>query len=425
MEEEIARNVEIQREFWAATEWEYEIPSVATSILRDRVSKLNRRAKRLGVPALEITFGEIYLKRLNSFDAMGYGLIESGDQIPVRIAKILGKVPVINGNVELLAIVKRVEDRNMITEISKDFDGSGYADCKIVCDHCKANRSRKSAMLVRHDGEIKMIGTSCRNSFFGKPIAHILWNAWSVFKEMDLLGNFELDQPRISKGGLSTVDYLAAALVVVEDSNGFVKSSEEGSTKYLTGKLLDSCDIRDNELCARIDSKVGEACDLINWAASRACESTFDENLKTAAMASNVTDESSTRGLLCYLTVARRREIERKAEKELRAKKAAAPSVDGSFIGAIGERLEMLVTLNGVRHFESDWGTQTVFLMTDPDENHIVLISGSSPKLFRTPSCDLKIGSSFDVRATVKRHNEKYGQKQTIVSRVHTIREVA
>lgn len=82
---------------------------------------------------------------------------------------------------------------------------------------------------------------------------------------------------------------------------------------------------------------------------------------------------------------------------------------NSNWVGTVGQMLNAFVTLKDVHQFNGAFGLTNVFTFKDEFDNSIVWITASA--------VNLKIGTSYSLRGTIKAHNEFRGDKQTMVSR--------
>ncbi len=107
----------------------------------------------------------------------------------------------------------------------------------------------------------------------------------------------------------------------------------------------------------------------------------------------------------------------REAQKAARISENAA----SQHIGTVGKREVFSLTIQWVKYFDSDFGTTCIHGLKDAAGN-VVIYKGSK--------CLGEKGATLTVKATVKKHGEREGVKQTIISRpaafiVDEIREAA
>lgn len=82
-----------------------------------------------------------------------------------------------------------------------------------------------------------------------------------------------------------------------------------------------------------------------------------------------------------------------------------------TYIGEIGERLDLQVTIERVTGYETQWGWTSVVTMRDAAGNAIVSKGSFSAEQ----------GDELSIRATVKEHTPYGGEKQTVVQRVKVV----
>ena len=98
-----------------------------------------------------------------------------------------------------------------------------------------------------------------------------------------------------------------------------------------------------------------------------------------------------------------------------RAEWAAARAVAAAasrHIGNVGERITITLTCDHVIEFDGMYGTTYINLMRDADGNRIVYKGGK---------CLADKGNNVTVKATIKEHGERDGERQTIIARPTTI----
>ena len=135
----------------------YKIPEQNLKTLKERVEKLNKRCRRLGVPEIVLTEGAPE-DREQDLKVVRY--------IPVSIE---GAAPIVGGY-KFIAVLDHIpEVGTVIRALPGEQIGVGYRDAPPNCDHCQSNRKRKDTYLVRNEdtGDIKQVGSSCLKDFLG------------------------------------------------------------------------------------------------------------------------------------------------------------------------------------------------------------------------------------------------------------------
>lgn len=94
----------------------------------------------------------------------------------------------------------------------------------------------------------------------------------------------------------------------------------------------------------------------------------------------------------------------------------------GGYVGTEGKRGEYSGTIKFVSKYETQYGFTYIVGVVDSEENTIVL-KGSGVDLFDLYDTVTNYPSTYDVvvKGTVKCHEVRQGQKQTVLSRVKTV----
>lgn len=82
--------------------------------------------------------------------------------------------------------------------------------------------------------------------------------------------------------------------------------------------------------------------------------------------------------------------------------------IHSEFVGNIGDKISIEVTVERVGGYETQWGWTSVFTMVDADGNFFV---------WKTSSGDMDKGSHVQVSGKIKDHSEYKGVKQTVLTR--------
>lgn len=115
-------------------------------------------------------------------------------------------------------------------------------------------------------------------------------------------------------------------------------------------------------------------------------------------------------------------EAARKAAEEARrieqAKEKAAWEAEqakrrGSFIGEVGDKLEINVSYERCNSFESMYGTMFIEVFKDENGNTLIWKTASGMKV--------PVGNNVTIRGTIKDHQEYNGINQTVLTRVKVI----
>lgn len=103
-----------------------------------------------------------------------------------------------------------------------------------------------------------------------------------------------------------------------------------------------------------------------------------------------------------------------KTEKEVKAavESLLYPPTNSQFYGTIGERPELYLTIAKTIPIETNWGTSTLHIMTDENENEFI---------WKTNTKTLELGKEYHLKGTIKEHNLYKGSRQTVLTRCKII----
>jgi hypothetical protein len=134
-------------------------------IISDRVARLNRRADRLGVPAVVLTVSAPRVVAVGEFGAAQVvDITLSATSVGFNGWRFVGSIDHSDG------IVRSHPD--------VEFTGlAAFAD-EARCEHCAINVARKVTYVVQHeDGAVKQVGSTCIKDFLGHAVNTSVWEA--------------------------------------------------------------------------------------------------------------------------------------------------------------------------------------------------------------------------------------------------------
>lgn len=108
------------------------------------------------------------------------------------------------------------------------------------------------------------------------------------------------------------------------------------------------------------------------------------------------------------ITFAEKAEMQKKEREEAKAK--------SQYLGNVGERITATAEILAIPSWENNWGRQYCFIMKDADGNKLVWITSSG---FYTEG--FAVGSTVKFTATVKKHEIRDNEKQTVVYRTRQL----
>ena len=378
------------------------------------VTKLNRKAARLGVEPITLVKKSIGLRSVDrtypgSETRFNVWLNFVSLEISLNVPKLAGW--------EFICTIQHGDAGNLILTVPREvpIDLSAFRVGPARCCHCNLDRNRLDTYVVRNEaGELKQVGKQCLSAFTGSggtpeqaaALAEWLSQVGEVFNGD---GEDDGDEP-VEKGSRVGdgfgLDLFLACVVNLSNEYGFVTSkiaNEQG--KSSTGSDA-GFRVRIAELGKHYtEADVAEAKAARDWAKALVPANDFEHNLHTVALSDGVTFRNV--GIAAYIVEAYRRS---KAEA---IKKAARPA--SAHFGTVGVRLRKLaLTYLGSSSFETNFGLLFIhrFLAAEGDA------------VWKTGSVDgssFEVGKSYLVDASVKEHGDYKGRSQTVITRVKVL----
>lgn len=400
----------------------FEIPSSNFPKFQERWEKLVRRANKLGIepPAFVVLSEEIRPSKVQkkrwSEDKNDYETYWEDIALLYKMVQLQNPIVQVAGW-EFAATLEHLGTEGNITH---NISGSDlpirYRNCDPGCDHCQTKRYRKDTFVVfnRETNEYKQVGSSCLTDFLGVDGSLFAAMAEIYSTATELASASESSSPG-SCGDF--FDYLDTYLSYVAETIGV-----SGWLSRKVARELDKMATSDvayrhlhpspyDRMLDRLFDKPSEksillAKDSIAW-----CENLSDAEVEASEYLHNIRVIArrgivGTRqyGYAASIVSSYQRALGDKANKE-RNNQARNTS---DYVGEVGKRTNFNVMVEKVLEFEGTYGLTLIHLMADEVGNRLVW--KSSGKAF-------EIGVPIRIKATVKRHGEYKGIKQTELSR--------
>lgn len=404
----------------------FRVPTENMGELSDKLSKLNKRAARLGTAPISLTVlsTEIVEEKVPGLTIGDDTFQEVLEWRTVarewNIVRVDGETPMLNGW-QFVATLVHGENGAVINRVPTfdvEIDLSQYRDADPSnCDHCKRDRRRIDTFVVYNaeTGETKQVGRQCLKDFLGynNPLA-IAAQLERIREFMESMrdGNYELRGPHME----SIVYYLAHVACMIR-TNGWLSKSQcndydeqptsaqawwnlmdYGKTDKIGRKIYTELTDADHELAILADEW-----NHSNWDRDG---NEFEANMAVAFSGDYFNER--LKGFVAYGVQAYLKDRQDTIERE---KKAENPS---EWQGELKKRqIFENLTVSAVQPLTSGYGygdEADTYLYTLIDDN------GNYFKWFASkPS--LIAGRTYNLKATVKKHDEWKGQKQTVITR--------
>lgn len=401
-----------------------------------KIDKLNRRAKRLGLPEITYTVAAERQEDADIFE------IEGGEPRKIGTEKIIVHDLVLN-NVEpvkvngwsFAAVLEPLGERNLIlpvfgTEIPERFLTSGCA-----CEHCGKHRSRKNVFVIRNGDEFKQVGRACLRDFVGSDNAETVANQFAFYGEIyyDLDAYCRGEKDLWTGGGERCYDLEHILPIVVAHLNefDFVSGERARNSRIQSTKEFIKLELTAPEKKIKVtDADIAEANKIIEFFAAvpqdklvtRRLLATYTPdgefvgkewksepnqylwNIHTICAAGYFSEKAL--GIVCSIATAYDNQI--KGEARQLAQEALRNS--SRHDGKVGERIEITGTIIRTFSFDTEFGTTHKIVLNAGGLCYVV----SEPKAFldgKELAC-LEEGHTIKFKGTIKGFSEFNGVKQ-------------
>lgn len=375
------------------------IASFRIAELQNEIAKINRKAAKFGNGGLELSAGEVYLKKIE---------LDSGKKINIEYQDVIisGNLPIISGWT-IVAVIDHMNESAIVHSYS-EIPGH-YRNRGSFCDHCNSMRRRNKTIILQKDSEFKQVGSTCLKDYLNRDIIQELGYLNSVNRLLDM---YEGDVDFLSGGNYRMISVfevreVIAASIRIIDRFGFIKTSDEnfelGKMSTRT-RLIDVIDPPNKGVKAYYDTELPVIADLdskidnvLSWLNDQS-DNEFILNLKSIVSFSGLKFKHF--GYIAGLVAAYNKSVG-DSKKEI--------EYSDSYVGNIKDRIDFQVKLIKVLKIDSYYGVTYLHSFIDNTGHSIVW--------FGSKDCGYAIGDEFKMKATIKDHKEYNGIKQTVVTR--------
>jgi hypothetical protein len=391
--------------------------------LRDKIEKLNKRAKRCNVEPITLRVVRQWTTKHP----------KSGCDVNHYQVEIEGVAPRING----WSIAAKIENNPTIGKIVRvvpgpfeDDDYSGYRDHDFSCDHCNTNRRRNDVFVLKNDdGFEKVIGRNCLADYLRVEDAEAFARFAEFCEQCSALTDAGCCDEEREFGGrgyrpnlglesfLSVVQCCTRRLGWTSRSQAY---DDPGATATADSAyyVIFGYGKHHEEFIERNELEVSDgdrdlAEKAVEWVSNLTpadtSRSEYLDVIRRIGQAGE-TDEKLS-GYAASIIRAYQKDQEWKAEREEKAKNTKTKV----HVGSPKERLkDLIVQVLRVRYYESNFGTKTIVAMELDNGDGTV----SPLTWFASSSLEFEEGADYIFTGTVKEHksDDRFGP-QTVVSR--------
>lgn len=440
----------------------YRIPESNLDNLKVRVAKMNRRAAKLGMEPLVIAeVGEefeLFYRIRRAYDdadtTIQWRMIElhEGETIAqaqdrftaekgrqtfsVRrfvLLTVTGTLPRVNGWA-MAATIQHDEGGNLLRTVPgwETILPLQYRTATTLCEHCNTDRRRRDTYVLQHeDGSWKQVGRNCLADFIRSTNAAAWAEAAEMLATLDReIGEYEESGEEFG-GGRGQITFRAIDLLtqvaccVREDgwcSRTEAKNSFDGKQATVDfalclfdPKFFNKLSAKDQARFTPTEADQARAAEAIAWAQELPQDVANDYlwNIRVVSHRESLTAREA--GLAGSIIAAYLRHQEREAKRKYERE----TTLDEHF-GTVGKREVFTLTVTGQRDMESDYGSLKLYKFRDAEGRQAAWFSSASIVVVGADgehTSGLEIGATYQIKATVKKHETYNGIRQTTITR--------
>jgi hypothetical protein len=399
------------------------------------VEKLNKRAAKLGVPAIQLHIGE----RETCFTCLKGGAptvstdpTAWGDKHqPVGHERaevsLHGDPPKLDGWT-FAAVVDHLSN-GCITRYpaaTHEIDLTPYRGVDATCDHCATSRKRHETFIVVHDtGNEKRVGRNCLADFLGHS------NPASLIGHLNLWGRaFALVEGAEEAGFGTGVTYLdlpvfLGHVALQMRTHGWLSrgAAYEQNRSDATADVAQYCywAPEKSPVGTPTFEDVARGAKALEWARALTDAEIGDNDYlyNLHAVCADDYIRPKRGGLAGSVIVAAERVFEKRAQKAADAQKS------NEHVGSVKERLTLDLTLVSTREINGFYGVSILHRFEDVAGNLFVWFATNPeiiPAGYVTPGRGdkraINVGETHTLAGTVKGHDDFKGRNQTKLTRV-------
>lgn len=393
----------------------YEIPDRRLGKLKATVEELNTRARKIGVPPLGL---EVLSSEERAPDGYEDDLRSQFSRPRVRVlyhrVRLTGETPKMAGWTFLAVLEQHGEAGNVVRVVPGQVLPEGYRAVESWCDHCQVTRRRNETYVVRHDdGRHLQVGSTCVKDFLGGCDPHKLAEWLAILWQADILiasDDDGEDRGPCSEPRFDPLEVLMVTSVLIRKNGWTSRKRAQETNLEPTASQVQACLLSRKYPADMLESDKSTATAAYNWAWNLEPRGEYEHNLKALCTRGGWV-HCRDLGLLCSTISAWAKVNEMVVTGLLWAKKVKPTS---EYQGEVGKRREWDLTMTRVSSSEGSYGTTHIYRMADEAGNIFTWFASNE---IRIDGREAMAGDKLRLKATVKKHEEYRGIKQTILTR--------
>lgn len=268
---------------------------------------------------------------------------------------------------------------------------------KLGCNHCNSDRIRKNYYVIEENGQLKIIGKSCFNTYIGNPqLTHYLYqldNLLDYYYDDDISTYYEGD------GRIIESDYHYSNVVFSYFMTKDIKEIDSDYKNYRSVRGIFNVFYKEvmNNKYKMLDEEYSRFIEFNG-------NTEFQTKLLNLIKNEMVNPDKYWKMLIHIKNV----------YKTLLAKHTRLADTNNKFIDLeIKTRFEIALTVDSIKYIDSMYGTTTLYTMHNNE--------GMVFTYFSSNDLNLEIGSTYTIKATLKDKKEYNGIRQNVITRCKVI----
>ena len=378
--------------------------------VKAKLNKLAKKAIKLGIAAPVITETREWKQKKERLNNAGRVTVE---WIPRLDVTVVGEEIKYGNYIHVASLDHTIGELPIVNMVPGYTLPEKYLSVSCNCDHCGINRYRKNTYIFRDDNGYKQVGSTCLKEFFGIDPSESL----AFTKSFNDISEWTDE----SFGGFVPFEYdIIEALTIAYNlvlkhgyvSNKIAREKDIESTASLTSFYYYPPNFMDNdELIAyrefmdnvyNTDKTI--ITNIISWGKEHFSNETSEYAHNMRIILNTESVPMKYLGYLVSVIAAYNKSIVTAKESK---------RFDNNFIGNVGDKILVNVLVNKIIEISGNYGYSYVNIMSEVDTGNVIVWISSKMVLSE--------GSTISLKGTVKGHNVREGNNQTIMTRCKAV----
>lgn len=395
----------------------YTIPTYKTKATIKKLEALNKRIVGMDGQLIHYTVSPSYQTtiKVNKVDENTKKNIEVDILVDVVDIDVENPIVSLNGW-SFLAIIEHSKEGNIILKKLYNVNiPEQYLTSDTYCEHCNTDRYRKHTYLVykSETNEIHQVGSTCLTAYLGFDASLLMAHA-TLFNQMNDMMNNNREVDRMVKRGveMQNLEIFLKRTIAVVEKIGYVsakkaredseRNADDMTTLTATGYIVWGIEYNKQYWKDELEQAASEHVHeiygkVMNMMNEMADNSDYIHNVKILIK----------RGYVTFKTATTAASIVGMWFANEYKKKNATKNTSVHF-GTIGKRMDIDMVLKSKIQFEGRYGMANCYRFETAEGNIAVWFTGAA---------NLQEGTHYIGKATVVKHDEYKGTKQTLLNR--------